>query len=441
MTTHPFPVPHATVPFWRTELHKLDSHQSTPNLPEKQDIIIIGAGFAGAALAYYLSNTSESKLGITVLEARQACSGATGRNGGQLRPDIFNGAASRMKKHGLEVANEVAHFELENAEALVNLIKSEGIDCDFTPVTSGSAFINEAEAADAKAFWDSMLSKGSPALNNVTYHGPQDAEKASGVRGAIALYTFPAAVIWPYKMVMHLLEVAVGAGVNLYTHTPVHAVLPEVDSEGYWTLETARGPTKARRVVFATNAYTSGLLAEYADAIVPARGTCARIMPVSSEGPPPMPSCGVVTDSPNTMDSYWGVRPDGSFIVGGAGSYRDKPELWRGNFDDASLIEPALPFFEQWAGRNLLGWEDAETKTDNVWTGIMGYTLDDLPHVGPVPGREGLYICAGFIGHGMPNVLLCAKAVAKLVKDDSPLAGSGVPACYETSLERLRKAT
>ncbi|KAJ8132786.1 hypothetical protein O1611_g835 [Lasiodiplodia mahajangana] len=141
------------------------------------------------------------------------------------------------------------------------------------------------------------------------------------------------------------------------------------------------------------------------------------------------------------MDNYWGARPDGSFIVGGAGSYRDQPELWRGNFDDASLIEPAVPVFKQWASRNLVGWEDAEMKMENVWTGVMGYTLDDLPHVGPVPGREGLYICAGFIGHGMPNVLLCAKAVAKLVKDDYPLARSGVPGCYETSSERLRKIT
>lgn len=78
----PFPVPGATVPFWRTELHKLDSHRSTPDLPDKQDIIIIGAGFAGAALAYYLSkDATAGKPSITVLEAREACSGATGRNG------------------------------------------------------------------------------------------------------------------------------------------------------------------------------------------------------------------------------------------------------------------------------------------------------------------------------------------------------------------------
>lgn len=101
-----------------------------------------------------------------------------------------------MKKHGLEVANEVARFELENAEVLADLIKSEGIDCDYTPVMSGTAFVDETEAADTKILWDDMLKKGSPALKNVTYHGPEDAEKISGARGAVALYTLPGAVIW-----------------------------------------------------------------------------------------------------------------------------------------------------------------------------------------------------------------------------------------------------
>jgi hypothetical protein len=40
----------------------------------------------------------------------------------------------------------------------------------------------------------------------------------------------------------------------------------------------------------------------------------------------------------------------------------------------------------------------------------------------------------------MPNVFLCAKAVAKHLKDGTPLAESGIPACYETSLDRLQRS-
>jgi glycine/D-amino acid oxidase-like deaminating enzyme len=34
------------------------------------------------------------------------------------------------------------------------------------------------------------------------------------------------------------------------------------------------------------------------------------------------------------------------------------------------------------------------------WTGIMGYTRDKQPIVGQPPGTEGLWMCAGFNGHG-----------------------------------------
>ena len=42
----------------------------------------------------------------------------------------------------------------------------------------------------------------------------------------------------------------------------------------------------------------------------------------------------------------------------------------------------------------------------------MGYSNDEFPYVGPVCGRPGQYLCAGFTGHGMPQIFLSAKAVA-----------------------------
>lgn len=78
----PYPVPNATIPFWRTQLHPLDSHKSTPELPRQCENLIIGSGFTGAAMAHHLLEGDE-KIGskIVIIEAREACSGATGRNG------------------------------------------------------------------------------------------------------------------------------------------------------------------------------------------------------------------------------------------------------------------------------------------------------------------------------------------------------------------------
>lgn len=81
----PFPAPDSTLSFWRTQPDKLDDHRSTEELPAECDIVIIGAGYAGASIAYHLLDDNPSPPSIVMLEARQACSGATGRNGNSTR--------------------------------------------------------------------------------------------------------------------------------------------------------------------------------------------------------------------------------------------------------------------------------------------------------------------------------------------------------------------
>jgi glycine/D-amino acid oxidase-like deaminating enzyme len=46
---------------------------------------------------------------------------------------------------------------------------------------------------------------------------------------------------------------------------------------------------------------------------------------------------------------------------------------------------------------------------------VMGYSNDGFPYVGQVCGKPGQYMCAGFSGHGMPQIFFCAKAVASMV--------------------------
>lgn len=79
----PFPTPKSTTPFWRTELDDIDEYKSTDEFPEACDIVIIGSGLSGASTAYFLLNDDNTSPppSVVLLEARQVCSGATGRNG------------------------------------------------------------------------------------------------------------------------------------------------------------------------------------------------------------------------------------------------------------------------------------------------------------------------------------------------------------------------
>lgn len=67
--------------FWRAKPHYLDTERTTEELPKECDVLIIGAGYAGVSTAYHLQNNDSFTQSIVILEAREACSGATGRNG------------------------------------------------------------------------------------------------------------------------------------------------------------------------------------------------------------------------------------------------------------------------------------------------------------------------------------------------------------------------
>lgn len=73
------PNPHPTKSYWQDPPAWLADYQSSPMLPEA-DYVVVGSGISGASIAYkLLSRHPEAR--VVMLEARQFCSGATGRNG------------------------------------------------------------------------------------------------------------------------------------------------------------------------------------------------------------------------------------------------------------------------------------------------------------------------------------------------------------------------
>lgn len=73
-----------TQSYWQDPSDEIANIRTTVNLPESADVVIIGSGMTGAAIAWNLlqNATDGTRLrDVVMLEARQACSGATGRNG------------------------------------------------------------------------------------------------------------------------------------------------------------------------------------------------------------------------------------------------------------------------------------------------------------------------------------------------------------------------
>lgn len=80
-------------------------------LPETADVVIIGSGLSGGVTAHSLLNSSDRPGSVVVLEAREICSGASGRNAGHCRPDAFRGFNAYSRFHGPEQAKKILESE------------------------------------------------------------------------------------------------------------------------------------------------------------------------------------------------------------------------------------------------------------------------------------------------------------------------------------------
>ncbi|KAF1938598.1 FAD dependent oxidoreductase [Clathrospora elynae] len=416
--TKPFPVADAVPSYWRKQVGPIDNHRSTEDLATQADIVIIGAGYVGASIVHHLIEEcvryDRPIPSILILEAREACSGATGRNGGHLKPDPLSRAASVLETHGKVVAEHVASFEARQVDAIKDLVQREHVDCDFEETKVTDVCLYEAGREKIKADLAKLTKAEISTVSGIEYSSDSKAEEISGVRGAKSCHTYNAARLWPYRLVTHLLEKAVSQGVNLQTYTPVTSVsAADADSEDHlWVVNTPRGSVKTNTLVYATNGYTSALVPEMKSKIVPVRGIVARLVGVNA---PKITDSYMMRFSDYEYD-YMISRPDGSIIVGGGRRdyYQDLNE-WFDVSDDSKLIDSARHYFDGYMQRHFYGWENSNFRTEDLWTGIMGYSDDGFPYVGPACGNPGQYICAGFSGHGMPQIFFSAKAVASMI--------------------------
>ena len=69
-----------TVSYWQDPPDEIADLRSTEEVPQEADIVIVGSGLSGATIAANLLSEQPDKK-IVLLEARQASSGASGRNG------------------------------------------------------------------------------------------------------------------------------------------------------------------------------------------------------------------------------------------------------------------------------------------------------------------------------------------------------------------------
>lgn len=437
------PSTNPTRSFWLSpEANPLAREGSEGSLTADADICIIGSGLTGVSVAYHLSEAienrslpiSDSPLRVVILEARDFCGGATGRNGGNLTPISFVHFAMREEQYGIEEAIRSCALEDHSTKAMVDIIErngwSEGID--LVKNSNITLFFTEDEEKKAKIDFE-RAKAARLNLDGVQWFTKEEVRETFGAHYPAA--SRPGANLWPLKLVTKLYEAAKQRtgeyfDVKLHTHTPVTSVVklaePSSDTKRTLSLSTPRGSILCSQVIHATNAYASHLMPIFAGlhGIVPTRGqVVATRASVSSDHFQPYSYRG-------NQDgfAYWFPRPlepgeqNPLFVLGGMRSVA-KPSLEQ-FVDVDSTVNPTVGK----ALRNFLptvfeGKFESGREPEMEWTGIMGFTATADPFVGPVVDLstgddtdfKGQYIAAGYTGHGMPRAFACAEALTQMI--------------------------
>ena len=85
------PRPNPTVSYWQDPPDaETADYSSSEKVPQTADTVIIGSGITGSCVAWNMLNGISKSGKIVMLEARQVCSGATGRNGTHSFPTRFS---------------------------------------------------------------------------------------------------------------------------------------------------------------------------------------------------------------------------------------------------------------------------------------------------------------------------------------------------------------
>ncbi|OBT45011.1 hypothetical protein VE00_04092 [Pseudogymnoascus sp. WSF 3629] len=413
------PYPNPTKSYWQTPPHPISNHRTTPSLPPSTKYTIIGSGITGASIAHKLL-LAEPSASIVLLEARQASSGATGRNGGHCRPGDYLEFRNNVDLIGVEEALRVEDLEENNVRAA-----RESLD----------VFVDPKQWEAALAALKAREEVGVPSLTEHKVWSEKQTREELLFPDGVGAISYLAYILSPYKLVCALLEMSIKKGMNLQTNTAALEVSQDPDSK-LWTVRTDRGEIRAEKVILATNAYTAALYPPLADFIKPARGQMAAVRPGSKiEGNPALRRTAAIHTTegyPYFQSRGDGVSGDGDLIFG-VGSWHGKVGIQR-TFDDTTL-HPEISDYLTNAATNLFGKETWGEKGAVLqeWTGIMGTTTDHHPLVGEAPGQEGLWVCAGFNGHGMGLAFQSAEALVGLVTGREKEVDGWLPKCYKLS--------
>ncbi|KAK7928920.1 FAD dependent oxidoreductase-domain-containing protein [Apiospora marii] len=473
-----YPVKNPSISYWQIPPHPDVADHQSPKLPESADIVIIGSGMSGTSIAWHLlmddnsTTTPTTKkappapLRIAMLEARQACSGATGRNGGHIRPSSYEEYVDAKKVTTQDQAAKITKFRAGHVDALLRAAGRLPTEqarqaASVRPVDSLDVYFEEAPFAEAVAQWETLRREVPEVGDEWSVLAGDEARRVSLMPGAVGALTGTARVagaIWGYRFVTNGLKMLLDAypeSLSLDTHTTATSVNALKNSTHNFEVTTDRGTILANHVVYATNSWSPHF--------VPVLGNALQgsLLSMSAQlGGAGLPKPGEWPAYHNNVSlpggrawslflrgglDYIVQEPEhGEYMYGGGAGVSFPGEDDRDQYDDsgtppsvvAAYLNGALPTYfgyQNWGAERTDFPADLHPdiwagRTKRVWTGVEGFTTDALPLVGPLaeqftqrpvknPAAGQEWVSAGFNGEGMDYAWLSGKGLGQMIRN------------------------
>jgi len=344
---------------------------------------VVGGGIVGLTAGLALA---EAGADVTVYERGAVASGSTGRAAGVLYDAFADAPNARL------ATVSQRRFRERSGEGAFTFTES--------PYVMLAREGDRERAAAIEAAVERMRAND----RAVSLVGPDElGERFPIATGDVAVAAVAERAGWgdPGDYARLLAERFVDAGGDLRTETPV-----EVDPEapGVAPEDGAREPHDA--VLVAAGAHTKRLLAD-AGVSVPLKPYRVQALTSTTayEGP-------MVYDA--TGGFYLRAHPAGLLAGDGTVPEEVDPDDWDRAADEWFVAEMRERLAER---------VDHDLSVDRAWAGLCVATPDGEPLLGALPGHEGLYVAAGWQGHGVMRAPGAGEAIAEEIR-----GGEGVRA-------------
>lgn len=340
------------------------------------DVAIVGGGIIGCSTAYWLRQR-EPALQVCVVEAGRLAQGASGRNAGFLLQGTSTDYLSDIQRYGPKTARRLGYFTKENRRLIGSVLRHRAFQLE----ESGSLTVAGSREEDARlqGSVSRMRADGFP----VAYISPTEVNQrlmSQGFGGG--LFVSSGAMLQPVGLVRHIAE---RSGAQVLEQ---HRVLELCPSRGRIVVETGRRRIIASQVVLALNAYLPLLLPELSRFVRPVRAQMLCTAPLAERW---------LKIPIYSHEGYFYLRQlrDGTLVLGGGRHLHRDEERGYEDRTTAALQQDLEDYLHQ----HFPQTKDLPVR--HRWSGVMGFSPDQLPVWGPVPELTGSFWAAGFTGHGM----------------------------------------